>query len=449
MRLGIRPTAVALILAFLTACVVSLASATARAAEPESPAGEADFTLDWNGVLREAILSSNLGNPAAIRIGAIVHCAMFDAYNAVERRYESIHVTKDAPRGTSPHAAVIQAAYVTLSAFFPAQIATFDGQRSRSLALLAGNEQNTSIEQGLAWGAKVAQEVLAWRASDGFDQPRPSFVGGNAVGQWRSTTSPPSSMAAQSMGFTLPFVPSSATQFEFAPPRGLDTAQWLSDYGEVKRLGPKEHSERSAEQSAIAFFWNGYATVDWNEAAEQIARHVRTTRAQNARLFALLNIALADAAITTFSAKRRYGADPNFVTWRPETAIRLADQDANSAAQPDPGWTPLIATPNHPEYPASHPASHGAGAEVLRQVFGDNHSFTLHPQFASTLPTPPNLQPRSFTSLTAAEQEGNEARIYGGMHYRSSVDASAAVGHAVARYVLDHAARPRHGDRND
>jgi hypothetical protein len=167
MRLGIRPTAVALILAFLTACVVSLASATARAAEPELPAGDVDFTLDWNGVLRDAILRSDLGNPAAIRIGAIVHCAMFDAYNAAERRYESIHVTKDAPRGTSPHAAVIQAAYVTLSAFFPAQIATFDGQRSRSLAVLAGNEQNTSIEQGLAWGAKrrirSTSAILCWR----------------------------------------------------------------------------------------------------------------------------------------------------------------------------------------------------------------------------------------------------------------------------------------------
>jgi len=397
----------------------------------------------WNGTLRKAILHSELGNPAAVRIGAIVHTAMFDAYNAVERRYESIHIQQDAPKDASARAALIQAAYATLSAYFPKQAAKLDAQRTRSLAQLAGAEKNTAIERGLDWGATVAREILAWRARDGFDQSYPSFTGGNAHGQWRSTTSPASSMAAQNMGFTASFALTNPTQLEFAAPRGLGTAEWQSDYDEVKRFGAKDGSARSADQTAMAFFWNGYATIDWCEAAEQIARGTRTTPAQNVRIFALLNIALADAAIVTFNAKRRFGADPAIVTWRPETAIPLAEEDGNAATQSDPNWRPLIATPNHPEYPASHPATHGAGAELLRLAFGDNHAFALHPQFATPLPTPPGLQPRSFTSLTAAEREGNEARIYGGMHYRSSVDVSAAMGHAIARHVFDGVAKPK------
>lgn len=435
MRSSVRTTAATGVFVLLLAVQLFICLDT-LAAEPNLADAEADDTLTWNGALRDAILHSDLGNPAAVRIGAIVHTAMFDAYNAVERRYESIHIQQAAPKDASARAALIQAAHATLSVFFPKQGAKLDAQRTRSLALLAGAEKNTAIEQGLNWGATVARQILAWRTRDGFDQSYPSFTGGNAIGQWRSTTSPASSMAAQNMGFTAPFALTNSTQFEFAAPRGLETAEWQSDYDEVKRFGEKDGSARSADQTAMAFFWNGYATIDWCEAAEQIARRVRTSPAQTARIFALLNIALADAAIVTFNAKRRFGAAPTLVTWRPETAIPLADQDGHAATQPDPDWRPLIATPNHPEYPASHPTTHGAGAELLRLAFGDNHGFELHPQFAATLPTPPGLQPRSYTSLSAAEREGNEARIYGGMHYRSSVDASAAVGHAIARHVF-------------
>jgi membrane-associated phospholipid phosphatase len=425
--------------------LLALARIHALAAQADALSAEADETLAWNAVLREAILNSDLGNPAAIRIGAIVHTAMFDAYNGVEQHYAPIRIEKPAPPETSARAAIVAAAHATLTALLPKQKAKFDAQRARSLTLIAAAEQDAAVKRGLEWGMTAAHEILAWRAQDGFDQSPPNFVGGSAVGQWRSTTIPPSSMTAQNMGFTAPFALASATQFDYAPPRGLGSVQWRSDFEEVKRLGAKDSSERTADQTAIAFFWNGYATVDWSEAAEQFARSQRTTRAQNARIFALLNIALADAAITTFNAKRRFGADPSAVTWRPITAIPLADSDGDAATQPDANWTPLIVTPNHPEYPASHPATHGAGAELLRLAFGDHHPFTLHPQFGPTLPTPADLQPRSFTSLTAAEHEGNEARIYGGMHYRSSVDVSAALGHAIAKHIFAYLARSRNG----
>jgi hypothetical protein len=408
---------------------------------------QVDETLVWNAVLLDAIISSTLGNPPSIRIGAIVHTAMFDAYNGVERRYKPIHVEPQAPRGASRRASVVGAAYRTLVTVYPTQKAKFDTQRAQSIAQLSDDEdsESNSLELGLAWGDKVAQEILAWRSTDGFDKPVSSFTGANAVGEWRSTADPPASMGFQSVAFTTPFAISNLLQFRPAKPRGLDSADWVSDYNEVKRLGVKDGSGRTQNQTDLAFFYNGYATIDWCEVAQQVARAQHNNRSQNARLFALLNIALWDAAATMFSAKRAYGADPTAVTWRPITAIRLGDADGNPNTAPDPAWTPLITTPNHPEYPASHPSSHAAGAGILKGLFGDAQAtFEVHPQYNSTLPTPPGLPPRSYTSLSAVEQDGSDARIFGGMHYRSCNKASQVQGHAVADWVLANVAQPIH-----
>lgn len=409
--------------------------------------GRVDETLVWNEVLLDAIISSTLGNPASIRVGAIVHAAMFDAHNGVERRYAPIHENEQAPRGASARAAVVGAAYRTLVTLYPAQKAKFDAQRAQSIAQLSDDDEEfihpKSLDLGLAWGDKVARNILAWRATDGFDRTVPSFTGEAAVGQWRSTADPPASMASQSVAFASTFALAGPLQFRPARPRGLDSADWGSDYNEVKLMGVKTGSGRTQDQTELAFFYNGYATIDWCEVLQQVARAHHTTRSQNARLFALLNVALWDSAVTTFSAKRAYGADPTVVTWRPVTAIRLGDTDGNANTAPDPTWTPLITTPNHPEYAASHPSSHGAGAGILEGVFGDTQAtFEVHPQYNSTLPTPPGLLPRSYSSISAVERDGSDARIFGGMHYRSSNNVSSALGHAVADWVLANVAKP-------
>jgi hypothetical protein len=397
-----------------------------------------DETLAWNELMIRLILATNTSNPAAMRVGAITHVAMFDAFNGVERRYTPIHYNGTAPRGASRRAALIQAAYVTLSKLFPSQQALIDAQRAASVAALTDDADGLGNSQalGFAWGAEVATDILAWRATDGFGATYPKFVGGNAVGQWRSTTSPASSMASQNMAFTSTFVLQSHDQLLAGRPRGLAGIEWVADYYETKYFGSATGSLRTADQTAIAFFWNGLATEDWGDAARQMAANAGTSRSENARLFALLNVALADTAFTTFHGKRSYAADPTAVTWRPITAIHLGDTDGNPATIADTTWKPLIVTPNHPEYPASHPSSHGAGVGILQGYFGDAQAFTL---------TQPNLPSRSFASISQAEQEGVDARVFGGMHWRSSCTVSNLEGHAVADWIMQNVAQPLHG----
>ncbi len=433
----------------MPACSLGNGSSSQIEQTEQAIEGRVDETLVWNEVLLDAIISSTLGNPPSIRAGAIVHTAMFDAHNGVERRYASIHEQERAPRGASRRAAVVGAAYRTLVTLYPAQKDKFDAQRAQSIAQLSDDDEDcshdNSLDLGLAWGDKVARDILAWRSTDGFDVPVSPFTGDTAVGQWRSTADPPASMASQSVAFTTPFAISDPLQFRPARPRGLDSADWESDYNEVRLMGVRTGSGRTQDQTELAFFYNGYATIDWCEVLQQVARARHTTRSQNVRLFALLNIALWDSAVTTFSAKRALAADPTAVTWRPVTAIRLGDTDGNPNTVPDPTWSPLITTPNHPEYPASHPSSHGAGAGILKSVFGDAQAtFEVHPQYNSTLPTPPGLLPRNYSSISAVERDGSDARIFGGMHYRSSNDASVAEGHAVADWILANVARRVH-----
>ena len=209
-------------------------------------------------------------------------------------------------------------------------------------------------------------------------------------------------------------------------PAGLATATYTEDFDAVKALGRRTGSTRTEEQTALAPFWEGNASVHWNQAANQIARANQLSMSDSNRLLAVLNIAMADTAITTWSAKRLYGAAPAEVTWRPATAIPLADTDGNPETEPDPDWLPLVNTPSHPEYPAGHPGLNGAAATVLLSYFADEQTFTL---------TTRGLPSRTYASIAQARADGNNARVWGGMHYPSTVAISDAVGEAIADYV--------------
>jgi hypothetical protein len=282
-----------------------------------------------------------------------------------------------------------------------------------------------SRERGIAWGTHVAQAVLAWRAADGFNASYAPFTGGTAVGQWRPIA-PATAMSAQGLAFTTPFVVESNTQFRPAPPRGLASAAYAEDFNAVKALGRRTGSTRTEGQTELAPFWEGNASVHWNQAANQIARANQLSMSESNRLLAVLNIAMADTGFTIWSAKRHYGADPTAVTWRPLTAITLADTDGNAETTPDPDWLPLVATPSHPEYPAGHPALNGAAATVLASHFAEVQTFTL---------TTPGLPSQTYTDIAQARADGNNARIWGGMHYPSAVAISDATGAAIADYV--------------
>jgi hypothetical protein len=407
--------------------------------------GRTDETLEWNEVMLDAIVASTLGNPPTIRMAATVNSAMFDAQNGVGRqRYRPIHVTDRSPHGADARAAVVQAAYVTLKSFYPEHVSRFDEQRALSLAEL-DRGHSTEVQLGIEWGEYVANQILAWRATDGFNDPAPQYTGAGAtVGQWESATA--TSMSAGNIAFTAPFVLTGTTQFQAAFPRpwtNLASSEYARDFDEVSRIGAKSGSSRTLDQTHIAFFFNGYATSDYVEAAIQLARRHKTSRRDNSRIFALLTIAMHDTSVTIFRAKRDFGMNAADVTWRPIFAIPKADLDGNLATAPITDWAPLIPTPNHPEYPASHPGSHGAGSRVLQHFFGDRNTFELHPAFNTVFPGPAEggIQPRRYSRISVMAQEGIDARTYGGMHFRGSSRMSAKVGAQIADHVLQHAAQ--------
>jgi hypothetical protein len=399
--------------------------------------------LEWNQIFIDTLIATNTANSSSQRLGAIVHTAIFDAYNGIDRRYTPIFVSGPAPRAASRRAAVIAAAHTALVGLFPSQQPALDVSYAGSLERLSercerGRQRSCAerLQRGIDWGKNVAHAVLAWRASDGFSASYPPFTGGTAVGQWRPTPPAFGPMSAQGLAFTSTFVLTSNSQFRPAPPRSLDSATYAADFNAVKALGRRTESTRTADQSALAVFWEGNASVHWNQAANQMARANRLSISESNRLLAVLNIAMADTAFTTWSSKRFYGADANQVTWRPVTSIPLADTDGNSSTTADPDWLPLVNTPSHPEYPAGHPSQNGAAAAVLLKHFRRGaQTFTL---------TTAGQPDRTYRSIALARADGNRARVWGGMHYPSTVETSDAMGQAIAEYVDGHAMRRLH-----
>lgn len=398
--------------------------AVGQTLSPSSALAPVNQVLEWNQIFIDTLIATNTANSSSPRFGAIVHTAIFDAYNGIKRRYTPIFVHDEAPKGASRRGAVIAAAYTALVALFPSRQSALQASYEASLAALSDDGQ--SRERGIAWGIAVAQAVLAWRANDGFSATYPPFTGGAAVGQWRPTPPAFGPMSAQALAFTAMFVLDSNTQFRPEPPRGLTSPTYTDDFNAVKALGRKTGSTRTEDQTALAPFWEGNASVHWNQAANQIAIANNLSMSESNRLFAVLNIAMADTVFTTFTSKRFYGDAPNEVTWRPQTAITLADTDGNPDTALDPDWLPLITTPAHPEYPAGHPSLNGAAATVLLSHFARRQTFTL------TTIGQPN---RTYTNIKRARSDGNNARVWGGMHYPSTVAISDAEGEAIANYV--------------
>jgi len=430
--------------AILVVGIALLISSTAKTAQEPAESASVNQVLEWNQIFIETLVATNTANSSSQRLGAIVHTAIFDAYNGIEQRYTPIFVNSTAPPGSSRRAAVVAAAYTALVGLFPSlsmrQREDLDTRYRESLAALGDDDGDggESRERGVAWGIEVAQAVLSWRATDGFSPPFPPpspFTGGPAVGQWRPTGGSCAAMSALGLAFSSPFVVASTTQFDPGPPRGLASPTYADDFRSVKELGRTTPSARSDEQTGLAPFWEGNASVHWNQATNQIARANHLSISKSNRLLAVLNIAMADTAFTIWTAKRHYGLASTEVTWRPITAIPLAATDGNPDTTAEAGWLPLVTTPCHPEYPAGHPSMNGAAATVLLSHFDDNQTFTLTT----------GLQNRTYTSISHARIDGNNARVWGGMHYPSTVAVSDGVGEAIANYVNLNAMLRFHG----
>jgi hypothetical protein len=385
-----------------------------------------DAVIFWDRVMLDAIRVDKTAPPQAARAMAMVSIAVYDAVNAIEHTHAFYKIRASAPPGTSEPAAASTAAFFVLESLYPAQQTTFQDDLRLALKRIPGG---TAKLNGEGLGMEVALKVLALRRNDGANATV-SYKPGTAPGQWVPT--PPSFAAAllPGWGHVTPFALLSGSQFRPAGPPALSSTAYATAFNEVKSVGSANSTTRTAEQTQIANFWaDGTGTETppghWNDIAQNVALARHNSLAQNARLFALLNIALADAAIACWDAKFTY----NF--WRPITAIRNANLDGNSATMKDASWTPLLVTPPFPSYMSGHSTFSGAAAQVLTDLFGKNVHFT------SSSDALPGVQ-RSFTSFVQAAQEAGQSRIYGGIHFQFDNQDGLATGTSVGDWVFHH-----------
>jgi Ca2+-binding RTX toxin-like protein len=383
-----------------------------------------DLVLDWNAIMLDAVRVDRTAPPIASRAMAIMHTAIYDAVNAIDRTHEPYAVRELALPNTSREAAVAAAAHATLSSLFPLQAATFDAALEEDLAAIP---DGPAEDLGVALGEDVAAQILALRADDGATDAA-GHTPGTQPGDWRPT--PPAFAAALLPQWpdVTPFAMTSGSQFSVDKIPALTSRQYTRAFNEVKSLGSATSSTRTADQTNIALFWaNGAGTATppghLNVLAAVVAEQRGNTLSQNARLFAMLNVAMADAAIMAWDTK----FDTDF--WRPVTGIRAADTDGNPNTSPDPAWTPLIVTPPFSSYVSGHSSFSGAAAEVLKAFFGrDKVNFTLASEAAG-------VPDRSFKSFSQAAQESADSRLYGGIHWRFDNEDGLTAGQNVGKLV--------------
>jgi hypothetical protein len=406
----------------------------------------ADEVTDWNQIMLQAAHVAASGSTTASRSASIVEVSVFDAVNGIECRYEPLYVKSHGPHGASARAAAVQAAYASLVKLYPTQVSTFDAARTTSLTAILNTtgswdeqqRRQQAIDAGIAWGQEVAEQIWVWRSTDGFTPAPSPFVGGTAVGEWRPTPPAFSPGASPQFAYMTPWVINHPSQFRPAGPAELTSARYTSDFNEIKVMGSLTSTLRSTDQSAYAQFWASTTPIyEWNSAAIYLGAERHMTLLQNARLFAELNVAIADATIAMWDAKYYY------VSWRPITAITLADTDGNPLTIADSSWVPLITTPAHPEYPSAHSGQSSAAATVLAHFFGNDCPFVVS---SDGLPG----VTRSFPNFTAALDEVANARIFGGIHFRTATRDAQATGIALGKYIIDNAfRRVGDGDRDD
>jgi hypothetical protein len=419
----------------ITAVCALLLVAIAATPSP-STAAPSDPVLEWINIMNDTVLAGGTPPFFTSRIAAMVSVSVFDAVNGIDPRFHPLHVSPNAPDNASQRAAAIQAAYVILADAYPAQSAALTAQLNASLGTLALTENAKSIAAGVAWGQTVADAIWAWRLTDGNAPPPPPFEGilgivgtPAAVGYWRPTPPLNAPGAGTQLATMTPWVLVRASQFRLPPPYALDSALYAADLNETKTMGAISGSPRTADQSELALFWQSNTPLTWDRVAAQISAERGLSFHENARLFALLNVTMADAVIACWDSKYRYSF------WRPLTAIR----EGLTPADADPTWEPWLdffkpGTPAFPEYPSAHASISGSAAFILASIFGDNTSFTV------TSESRPGT--RSFSSFSSAVSEIADARVFGGIHFRTSCDLGNTLGRNVANFVAMHAMRP-------
>jgi len=409
----------------------------------------ADEVTEWNQTMLRAGTMAQTTPLQITRVAAIVQAAMFDAVNGIDARYTPIRVSPAAPAGASRRAAVVQAAWTSLSHLYgtlgvsaptPLQVtqqAALDARLRVSLTIIAAQESKASVDSGIAWGQTVAEQIWTSRKDDLANPSNLSFTGDTAAGDWRPTPNAPVSETITSgpmagypqFVFMTPWVIQTDSQFRPGGPPALSSTQYARDLNETRIMGSYSSTARTADQTIYSLFWVVSSTYAFNGAAvsliedrdreEVSGRDHDDTLLENARLLAALDVAMADAAIGCWDAKFFY----HF--WRPITAIR---NDGNSA---DLTWSPMFATPSHPDYPSGHSCVSGAAVVILANEFGDKTRFNLTSDLMLGVT-------RSFSSFSSALEEVKNARVFAGIHFRTATEDGVKLGADVAHYLLEH-----------
>ena len=422
----------------LIALVLTLASPCLSSADP---------VADWNVTATTASFAAGLDNEFGCvdplhesRMLAMMHVAIHDALNAIDRRYQPYAYDGARAPGASPEAAVAAAARDVLVALFPQlppdigptpgpAVALVETAYANALASIPNSPAKT---QGIHIGQAAAAAILALRSGDGSDAPFLDFdyVAGTNPGDFQLIPGFPFA-AAPLWGAVTPFVLQASSQYRPKAPYDVRSKKYAADFNEVKSLGRIDSTTRTDEQRQIALFWVEGSPQGWNRIARTVSAQQGVVLWENARLFGLLNLASADAYIADFENKYFYEF------WRPITVIRAADADGNPDTDADPTWDSLVPTPPAPDYPSGHSGQGGAMSEVLARFFADGVNF-------STTSTTQLGVIRSFTSFTQAAKENANSRIYIGFHFRHATVEGLKLGGKVGQVAFNHYLRPVH-----
>jgi hypothetical protein len=386
----------------------------------------ADAVTDWNEVASRAYVAAGVGNLKGQRVITIMHIAIHDALNDIDRRYQTYAVNAYARPNASPDAAVAAAAHAVLTATLPTQRSLLDEELARTMSQIADGDPKN---QGMLLGVRVAQAILGLRIADGAELTVP-YTATSRPGSWQPT--PPAFLPAllPNWAQVTPFALVRTSQFRPWGPPELSSRTYARDFNEVKSIGSINSTTRTAEQSEIARFWYEGSPITWNRIARDVASERALDLWENARLFALMNIAMADGWVAGWDAKF------HFDFWRPVTAIQKADLDGNAATSADPEWAAFLLVPNHPDYLSTHSVLGGAASAVLALFFDDDDiSFTL------TTSTAPEVT-RQFRSFSHAAVENADSRVFAGLHFRSACVDGTRVGRQIGRHVFRHQFRP-------
>ena len=388
---------------------------------------KADVVTDWNGIAETAaITNANRPAGAALVDMAYVHAAIYDAVNAIDGRYTAYAAAlSNVPKNSSQDAAAATAAYHVLKTLFPAQSSFLEEKYVEYLNIIpAGNAKIKGIEVG----EKVANRFMTLRVNDGRDAVVP-FSQNSGPGAWLPTPPAYAPPITPWMAYMRPFMLESPSQFRAACLPSLTSDDWARDYNETKIYGAINSSARTPAQTEIGRFYAEHTGAQYSRILRDFATGQNLSVADNSRLFAMLYLSMADSLIAGWDSKYY------FAYWRPVTAIRAGETDGNNSTEADPNWTPLVATPGHPEYPAAHACLTAAFAEALRAFYGTKKvNITLSSKVTNTT--------RAFNSTDDLIKEIIDARIFGGMHYRTSGVHGTVIGKKVAKWMNKHYFQP-------